>query len=266
MNSGSRVALFAVGIVALFGLGLALMLRHPEVAPQPAAVAPAPAPVAAAEPPAPPPAVEPAPPAPGSEAELQKLLAGVTRDDNLRRWFEREDLLRTWAIVLDNLAEGSLPRHQLDFLEPAEKFSVIERDGKLFMDPRGHARYDLVAAAISSVDAKAFAKVVRAVHPLLEKAWQALGYPNRSLDARAAQALDQLASAPVLHSEPPLERAGRLYVFADPELEELGAVEKLLLRMGPKNAARVQSKAREIANALGYRQVATHAARPTTAR
>jgi hypothetical protein len=36
-----------------------------------------------------------------------------------------------------------------------------------------------------------------------------------------------------------------LYEFADPELEARSAGQKLLLRMGPANAARVKSRLRE---------------------
>jgi len=45
--------------------------------------------------------------------------------------------------------------------------------------------------------------------------------------------------------------------FEDARLEALGPVEKLLLRMGPKNTKVIQNKAREIAAALDLR-IAQH--------
>jgi len=43
------------------------------------------------------------------------------------------------------------------------------------------------------------------------------------------------------------------YLFADPRLEELGPVEKHLLRLGPRNALLVQEKARQLLAELGTR-------------
>ncbi|HLM44689.1 MAG TPA: DUF3014 domain-containing protein, partial [Myxococcaceae bacterium] len=44
---------------------------------------------------------------------------------------------------------------------------------------------------------------------------------------------------------------GALYAYADPRLEALGAAEKHLLRMGPENMRKVQTKLTELAGALG---------------
>jgi hypothetical protein len=48
-----------------------------------------------------------------------------------------------------------------------------------------------------------------------------------------------------------------MYQFADPKLEDLSAGQKLMLRMGPTNAAIVKNKLRELRS-----QVAAAAARP----
>jgi hypothetical protein len=43
---------------------------------------------------------------------------------------------------------------------------------------------------------------------------------------------------------------GGIYTFADPKLEALPAVEKHLLRMGPRNMRRIQAKAKALLGAL----------------
>jgi hypothetical protein len=196
----------------------------------------------------------PPPEARTSDPQARTLLEAVSSDPHLREWLAAGDLLRRWAVALDNLAEDELPRRDLSFLAPTEQFAATRAGGKLVIDPRSSARWDLVADAVASVDAPAFARAVRALHPLLEASWRALGYPGRSLDARAAQALDRLVEAPLPRDPPELEQAGRLYIYADPALEALGPVEKFLLRMGPRNARRIQLKAQEVADALGYRK------------
>jgi hypothetical protein len=51
---------------------------------------------------------------------------------------------------------------------------------------------------------------------------------------------------PELAAPVKLLRPGVLYEFADPDLETRSAGEKILLRMGPENAARVKPKLWEI--------------------
>ena len=47
-----------------------------------------------------------------------------------------------------------------------------------------------------------------------------------------------------------LVRGVKSYEFADPRLEGLSSIEKQLLRLGPENLERVQTKAAELAAAL----------------
>ena len=110
---------------------------------------------------------------------------------------------------------------------------------------------------IASVDAKGAAQVVRDLHPLLETAYHKLGYPDRKFDDVAAKALQRIIDAPVKEKTPRLVPKGLVYAFADEKLESLGPVEKLLLRMGPRNTKLIQTKAREVAAALDLR-IATH--------
>ena len=191
-----------------------------------------------------------------SDPQIRALLDASSTDANLRGWLSEGDLVRRWAVALDNLAEGQLPRRDLGFLRPAAPFTAKGAGGKLTVDPRSYHRWDLVAAAINSVDPGAFATAVRAVHSPLQAAWRALGDPGRSLDVRAAEALSRIADAPVPRDPQEVVKAGKLYVFAEPELEQLPAVEKLLLRMGPKNAQLIQAKAREVSRELGYASTA----------
>jgi hypothetical protein len=119
-------------------------------------------------------------------------------------------------------------------------------------------RYDDVVAVIGSLDAKGVAQVFHQMHPLLETAYHKLGYPDRKFDAVVAKALQRIVNAPVVEKPPRLVPKGaNNYAFADEKLEALGPVEKLLLRMGPKNTRTIQAKAKEIASALDLR-IAQH--------
>ncbi len=214
----------------------------------------------AAGPPAPPPAAAPAPtpsaaapagPAPTVEpGVVRSLLESVSTNALFRRWLGEGDIVRRWVVLTDNLAEGVSPRQQLGFLAPSRPFSVAVRGGARVIDVASYQRYDDFANAIASVDAQALAKVYRELHAVLEGAYRALGYPNASLDAVTARALHRIEASPVKDGEVAVEGKAGYFVFADPRLEELGQVEKHLLRMGPRNTRTLQAKAREISRAL----------------
>ena len=230
------VALAVAAAVAWFLLG-----RKQEPPPPPAPQTQAP----------PPPSDVPLPPVADSDAQVRKALQPVSPRPELQKWLAQDDLLTRWATVADNLSEDVSPRAQLAFLAPDQKFRALEKDGKEQIDPRSYSRYDAFAAVVGSVDAQAFAAAARTLHPLLEAAYHKLGYPDRKLDDVARGALQRLASAPVVEGPLELVPKGAVYKFALPELESQGAVEKHLLRMGPANTRIIQSKARELASALG---------------
>jgi hypothetical protein len=199
------------------------------------------------------PAAAPSGPAPAVDAaRVRELLEAVSPDARFRRWLEG-DLVRRWVVVTDNLAEGVSPRGQLGFLAPSRQFSVVRRGKKLAIAPDSYRRYDEFADVVATVNAQAVALAYRELHPVLEAAYRALGYPDASLDRVTAKALQRIEKAPVREGEVAVEGGGGPYMFADPQLENLGAVEKHLLRMGPRNTRLLQAKAREILQELGLR-------------
>jgi len=244
----SRTPWIALAVLVLAaGAGTLVWLRQRSTAQKVAKTEAASAPTTEqAAPSGPAPTVDP--------ARVRSLLESVSPNALFRRWLGEGDLLRKWAVVTDNLAEGVTPRAQLGFLAPSRPFSVVTRGGKSVIDPASYQRYDEFADVVASLDAQALARVYRDLHPALEGVYRALGYPNASLDAVTARALQRVEMAPAKDGEVDVLGQRGFFLFADPHLEELGQVEKHLLRMGPRNTRLVQAKAREIERALGLPQ------------
>jgi hypothetical protein len=240
-SSGSWIAVAAIAAAVVIGVAAYLWVhRAPPSAPPAEPVAQAPA-----APDARLPAAE------ESDARIRREAGNLSSRPEFAEWLKQSSLLERWVAVTDNLAEGVSPRKQLGFLAPSQPFSVQHKGSRTYIDPRSYSRYDVFADVVGSIDPKAFAALVREMHPLLQSAYHALGYPDRSIDVAAAQALQRLVSAPAV--EGPVEVKpghGALYEFADEKLEKQGAVAKHLLRMGPRNTKLIQAKARELAQAL----------------
>jgi hypothetical protein len=185
------------------------------------------------------------------EEEVRALADTVSPSELYRRTLAQGDVARRAAVLIDNLAQGASPRRQLEPLRPERPFAVLRREGGAVIDPGSYARYDAFADAVSSVDARAAAKVYWSLHTVLELAYRALGYPEGSLDAVTARALHGIAGAPVVEGDVEVEERDGVFVFRDERLEAAREVDKHLLRMGPRNTRVVQAKARELLEALG---------------
>ena len=87
-------------------------------------------------------------------------------------------------------------------------------------------------------------------YPLFQQSYAELGYPSRYFNDRVFDVIDHLLATPDLSGPIALTQPKVLYEFADPQLQELSAGQKMLLRMGPDNEARVKAKLREIRKLL----------------
>jgi hypothetical protein len=246
----SDLLLVAVALAVVGGAGLFWYLHKPGP-PAPVLEVPPPPTEAPTGPTGPTGPAAPAPP-PVPADRLRALLEPFSADAAWRKWLDQGDLVNRWAVVTDNLAEGASPRRQLEWLAPPKPFTIANHGGKTVIAPEAYRRYDAFGAVVASVDAAAVARAYRELHPAIEAAWKALGSPDGSLDRVTARALARLAAAPVVTGDVEVVPAGEgaLYLFADPKLEELPAVEKHLLRMGPRTTQRIQAKARELQKAL----------------
>jgi hypothetical protein len=220
---------------------------EPAVEPPPSAEQPAPEPVAQSEPE---PEVE-LPPLEESDAVVAQLVGRLSSNPQLVAWLANDQLARRFVAAVDNVAEGVSPRPHLRFMEPAGEFEVQEgAGGELTADPASYHRYDLATEVFVSLDEEGAARLYRQLKPLFDQAYRELGYPDRNFDRVLARAISRLLAVPVPQEPPELEPRTVTFEYADPELENLEPAEKLLLRMGPDNARRVQTKLRRLAATL----------------
>lgn len=256
-SAPSRLPLVVgLAVALLAGLGTAwfLLRGKPEepVAPTPASSAPSatPTPATPAETPAPP-----GPPLPAldqSDPRSRELLGALSSDPDFQKWTANEGLVRRFTAASFNIAEGESPRAVLAFLAPQGPFQVVEREGHTFIAPESYARYDGVARVLGSLDTQATVQAYRMLKPLIDQAFKEIGPPGQRFDAVLSRALQRLIDTPVPEGElEVVDTPGVNYAYAAPELEQLSAAQKHLLRMGPTHARAIQAKLRELHKALG---------------
>jgi hypothetical protein len=196
----------------------------------------------------------PLPPLDESDGLVRDLARSFSAHPGFGPWLLTKNLIRTFVAVVTNVADGENPAPHVPFLAAKEPFRVVEKRGRVLIDPRGYDRFDGLADVAASLDAAECARVYRLVEPLVEVAYRELGHPEGGFTPALGKAIAGLLKVPVLEADVPLRRVTRavvVYEYADPRLEEMAPGQKALLRVGPRNVPRVQAKLRELAAALG---------------
>jgi Protein of unknown function (DUF3014) len=191
------------------------------------------------------------PPLDQTDPLVRSLVARLSSHPRVADWLATNGLIRNFAVVVINIAEGSTPAVHLRVFRPAAPFAVVTHGDGLYIDPRSYARYDGVAAAVASIDAPGAARIYATLKPRIEEAHRELGAPDGTFDQSLEKAIVTLLETPVLDEPVRVEPRGVGYGFADPKLEGLTAAQKQLLRMGPANVRLVQTSLRTIALELG---------------
>ncbi len=202
-------------------------------------------------------------PATGSDISLPALevsdgfiradAAALSSHKTFADWLKQDDLIARFAAAMHILSQGQIPRDSLSALAPRQKFSAVNKNGKMTMDPRSYARYDRIADTIESIDVSGAVKLFHKFKSLIDDVYQGLAAKDASVQEAVLRAIDELLQVPTQEGDVYLKegKKGLTYVYADSALEKLAPAQKQLLRMGPRNIAKIQTKLNEIKAALG---------------
>ena len=185
-----------------------------------------------------------------SDQALRLALANAGESNLIKTTLTADNLVQRCAGVVDGLSQGHIPYKALPIKPPAEKFAILTVDKQSFMDPASYQRYDAYASAIAGLNTDTLVSAFNVFRPLLEQAYAGLGYPAEEFDNALIRSLDRILATPVLHEPLAVKRKESVYLHVDSRLEALSGVQKLLLRTGPDNTARIKSQATALRKAL----------------
>ena len=237
----------AAGIAAFVYFGNQEPVAEPVVQASPETVPP---------PPSPSPVVDPPeeivlPSLDESDSLARDLIAALTSHPAFAAWLIPDQLVRVFVLVVENVADGRNPAERLRPLRPTQRFSARGEGSQLGVDPASFARYNAHAEIVASINPAGAAEVYRRLYPLITEAYADLGHPDGGFGDTLQRALQNLLDTPVLERDVSLTPRAAFFEFADAELEDLHAVQKQFLGMGPRNVRAVQASLREIARELG---------------
>ena len=222
--------------------------QAPPATAAPIAREPEPAPDFAAEPEAEPTA--PLPPLDESDAEARAAIAAAAGETLASEHLASDDVIRKLVATTDNLSRDGLWIQARVVPPIGGLFQVEGEEGELYIAQANYARYAPLFRLVEAVDIGVLADGYRRHYPLLQQAYEELGYPDRQFHNRALEIIDHLLATPRVSGPVALEQPHVLYKYADPALEGLSPGQKILLRIGPDNAAIARTKLIQLRTAL----------------
>jgi hypothetical protein len=238
----------AAGVLVV-GIGIAYYF-YGRSAPPPSQPTPVPPPPAASseppiEHPVPSLAATPLPALNDSDSAVKEGLSSLI-GAHAMQYVIPQDIVRRIVVTIDNLPRQKAPAAKRPTVAVPGQFLVKGDDLHATLDPKNFERYDPMVNVVRQLDMQRVSNTYFHFYPLFQSAYQSLGYPNGYFNDRLVQVIDSLLATPTTNGLIELSRPNVFYTFADPNLEALPAGQKLLLRMGPDNAAVVKTKLKEL--------------------
>lgn len=180
-----------------------------------------------------------------SDPAILAALDAVLGASAVKDYVIRENVVRRIVATIDNLPRQKLAVQKLPVAAVAGVFKVQGDELHATLDAQNFARYGRLVGLIRHLDMQRAADLYIHFYPLFQGAYQDLGYPTGYFNDRLVAVIDLLLATPQVTQPIELVRPHVMYEFADGALEALPAGQKMLIRIGPENAAVIKDKLAE---------------------
>jgi DUF3014 family protein len=198
----------------------------------------------------PPEARKPLPSLAESDEPIRDATATLIDRATFEKFFNTANLVRRFVVTIEDLPRKKMGQRYNIAKPVAGQFVVAGKGESAAIDSRNYRRYTPYVQIAETIDTKKLVGLYTYFYPLLQEEYKNLGYPKKYFNDRVIEAIDDLLAAPEIKTTIKLTQPKVLYEYADPNLEALSAGQKIMLRMGPDNAARVKAKLQEIRREL----------------
>jgi len=185
-----------------------------------------------------------------SDPMMRDTLGALFGNAALGRVFRTDNIVHRFVATIDSLPRTPVSLHFSPVNPIGGSFHTWNRGDKRVIAADNSARYTPYVRMVEAIDSKRLASLYIHSYPLFQSAYRDLGYPKAYFNDRLVQAIDDLLAAPQIEGPIYVVQPKVLYQFADPELEGRSVGQKMMMRMGSANAARVKVKLRELRREL----------------
>ena len=185
-----------------------------------------------------------------SDAAMQNTLADLFGAATFDKIFYPDQIVHRFVATIDNLPRKNVPSRYMPVKPAQGPLITVGRDDSMSISANNAARYASYVRVAEGIDAKKAVATYVYFYPLMQEDYRNLGYPKGYFNDRLIEAIDDMLAAPETPSTVALVQPKVLYQYADPDFEARSAGQKIMMRMGSENAAKVKAKLREIRREL----------------
>ena len=198
------------------------------------------------------------PPLDDSDGYVKKALVELVGRKAVASYLRLEGAVRRFVATVNNLATDQATASLWPVTPTPGAFETESRDGALVISPRNADRYLPFVHFAEGVDSRRAVALYFRLYPLLQRAYEDLGFPGKYLNDRVVEVIDNLLATPKVSGPIRVKRvsadggasASGLYLYDDSALESATAGQKILLRIGTDNAAKLTAKLTELRSLL----------------
>lgn len=186
-----------------------------------------------------------------SDAGVRAALSMLAGNEGLDHLLTTQDyLVQRIVAAVDALPRRQLPASVLPVRDVPGTLVTRTSEGVVTIDERNALRYEPYLRVLEAVDARQLVAWYARHYDAFQQAYRELGQKDGYFNDRLVEVIDHLLATPEPATPPRLQRPKVRYEFVDPAYESLSAGQKMLLRAGPADAAKVKAKLRAIRAAL----------------
>lgn len=194
-------------------------------------------------------------------ADIGPALVELLGQKAVTSLLQTDDFARRFVATVDNLGRQHVAPMLWPIHQTQGRFTTEARGSGTVISADNGRRYTPFVLLVETVDIGRAVDLYVRMYPLLQQAYQDLGYPKRYFNDRLIEVIDQLLAAPdapdaievtltEVKGPVPSVRPWVRYEFADPALEALSAGQKIMVRVGPVNQRRLKATLVEIRRQL----------------
>ncbi len=165
-----------------------------------------------------------------------------------------EGLIEHFVITASAIATDDLAYKMLPVERPGGSFKVIEAQGNYYASTANLARYQPYLDLIAAMPRDYWLDYYDHVYPLLQQAYERLGYPPQSFHDVLIQAIEKTLATSAPSSAMAMNQPNVMYQYADETRQQASDLQKLMWRLGPDTNVRLRGLLRGLLQGLKNKQ------------
>lgn len=186
-----------------------------------------------------------------SDSFVFESISALQNGIELVSYLASDQIVRKFVVFVENISRGEFPQTGLPYRSMQTDMTVRNIDENLFvMDESAYGRFDQIVSTFIDVDTDAALTLYRMLSPLFQQAYAEIGFRNVSFDDTLRLAINNVLKANEIDGPFQLVKPSVMYLYADTAIENLQAVHKQLIRIGPQNTEKLKAKLLEFSSQL----------------